>query len=90
MYGRPLTGEELLLCYSIPQPLLPHRLLWSLLDSIVDTLLPGALLLAFVHSIASSTSRLDRIYDTFLDKDDDVSHSAQCYLQGKVPSTLLD
>ena len=46
--------------------------------------------LAFVYSIVSSASRLDKIYDTFLDKDDDISHGAQCYLRGKVPSTLLD
>ena len=42
MYSRPLIGEELLLRYSIPQPLLPHRSVWSLIDPIVDALLPGA------------------------------------------------
>ena len=81
MYGRPLTGKELLLYYSIPQPLLPHRALWYHLDPIIDALIPGTLPLAFFHNITSPTSRLDRIYDIFLVKDDDISHGAQCYLQ---------
>ena len=90
MYGQLLTWEELLLCYSIPPSPLPYRISWSRLETIVDALLPGALVFVFIDSIASSESRLGKIYDNCLVKDDDEFHGAHCYFQEKVPSTHLD
>ena len=43
-----------------------------------------------INSIASSASRLGRMYDAQLIGDDNTNHGARCYLQVKAPTTTLD
>ena len=90
MYGRPLSSTELMLCYSIPEQILPDRNKWNHLDSILDSLLPGSLPFHMVDCIASSASCLGRVYDSQILADDDISHGARCFLQSKAPSHTLD
>ena len=90
MYGRPLSGAELLSCYPIPVHIHPASTTWPRLDAILDALLPGCLPFRMVDCIASSASRLDRVYDTQLLADDDMNHGARCFLHGKAPTQILD
>ena len=80
MYGWPLSGAELLSCYSIPKYIHPASTTWPRLDVILDALLPDCLPLRMVDCIASSVSRIDRVYDTQLLADDDMNHGARCLL----------
>ena len=70
--------------------MLPDHSIWSRFDSILDNMLPGSLPFQFINSIASSHSRLGRIYDTQLLGDDDATTGARRYLQGKQSSMTLD
>ena len=89
-YGRPLSGEELLLCYSVPTAIIPDHSVWPILDPIIDALLPGSLPFQFINSIASSYSIMDRVYSNQVSESDEISNSASCYLQGKMSSMILD
>ena len=89
-YGRPVSGSELLLFYSIPRDTIPMCGNWSQLDNILDALLPGFLLICMVDAISSSISRLGRIYDTLLVDDNDTSDGALCYHVKPSPKSDLD
>ena len=90
MYGWPLSGAEILLCYSILDHIFPDKSAWPCLDSILDSLLPDSLPLKMVDSIAPSTSRLGKMYDVQLVGDNNKNHGDRCYLQGKAPTMTLD
>ena len=79
-----------MLCYSVPEQLLPDSDKSIHLDSILDFILPGSLPFNMVDCIASYASRLGRVYDLQIMADDDMIHDARCFLQSKAPSHTLD
>ena len=56
----------------------------------MDALLPASLPLEFVSCIASSESRLGRIYDEQAVAEDNYLHNAKCCLTSKAPSTIFN
>lgn len=62
MYGRSISGEELLLCYSVPKDTIPEHSIWSRFYSILDSILPGNLPFRFVNIIAFCPSRLGVLF----------------------------
>ena len=68
----------------------PNKSTRPLLDLILNSLLSGSLPLKTVDSIASSASRLGRMYDDQLMGDDNTNHGDRCYLQSKAPTMTLD
>ena len=89
-YGRPVSDCELLLFYSTPRDIIPPCGNSSQLDINLDALLRRCLLFCMVDLISSSTSQLDRIYDTLLVDDDDASNVAICYHVKPSPKSDLD
>ena len=90
-YGRPVSGKELLRCYSDPPPIIiPDNSVWPTPDPILDMLIPGSLPLFFIDSIATSYSIIDRVYSNQTLESDDCSNIASCYLQGKMSFMILD
>ena len=65
-------------------------MLWPVLDMIIDTLLPDSIPFSFVDYIASSPSRLGRMYDTQIMEVDDISNGAKYYFHGKIVSMTID